>query len=74
MFYIFGRGIQNSRDDKKNGNVADSATNLIFACCENSQFTKCTFSPRNDSLSFLFCDDFNLWFAVITPLLVTAAL
>ena len=37
------------RRSKKNSNVADSATNLIFACCGiHLQLTKCTVWPRND--------------------------
>ena len=36
------------RRSKKNINVADSATNLIFACCGiRLQFRKCTVWPRN---------------------------
>ena len=36
------------RRSKKNSNVVNSATNLIFACCGIClQFTKCTGWPRN---------------------------
>ena len=46
LYLVFVCGIQNSIED--HSNVAESATNLIVACCGiRLQFTECTVWPRN---------------------------
>ena len=55
VFKVFVCGIPNSKEDQRTSNFADSATNLIKACCGIClQCTECTVLPRNAVFQIIF--------------------